>query len=119
MPTVQAVKMKWNESTIERTKSRMIEGLYDMAFDIAAQARRNAPVVTGALRNSIRTEKTKPNEIVVIAGGMAVMGRTINYAWKREIGPNRLSSTEHYMENAAKAIMTGDYIKKYFGEVTK
>lgn len=87
-----------------------------MGFDIANQARSNAPYVTGALRNSIRVQESKNNTVEVIAGG-SFGGRSVPYAWKREQGPNKNPATEHYMENAAKKIMTGDYIKKYFGGI--
>lgn len=87
-----------------------------MGYDIANQARSNAPYVTGALRNSIRVQESKNNTVEVIAGG-SFGGRSVPYAWKREQGPNKNPATEHYMENAAKKIMTGDYIKKYFGGI--
>lgn len=87
-----------------------------MGYDIASQARSNAPYVTGALRNSIRVQESKNNTVEVIAGG-SFGGRSVPYAWKREQGPNKNPATEHYMENAAKKIMTGDYIKKYFGGI--
>ena len=119
MPVVKSVELKWDNKALGEMDQRAIEGLFELASDIAKQARRNSPIVTGALRNSIRIEKENDKSLVVIAGGMAVNGRLINYAWKREIGPNRVRSTEHYMENAQKAIMTGNFMTKYFGKVTQ
>ena len=92
------------------------QGLFAMGFDVAAQARRNAPVVTGALRNSIRTE-ADDDAVYVRAGGTVIRNKRIDYAMKREKGPNRNPATEHYMENAYKLICSGDYMTKYFGDI--
>jgi hypothetical protein len=63
-------------------------------------------------------QETSSNTLDVIAGGQ-FGSRKVPYAWIREQGPNRNKATEHYMENAQRAIMTGDYMKKYFGDVTR
>lgn len=110
------VQIKWSEPALSSINRKTQEGLFRLGFDIAAQARRNAPYVTGALRATIRVQEISNNELDVRAGG--VFGsRSVPYAWIREQGPNRDNSTEHYMENAQKAIMSGDYMKKYFGGV--
>ena len=112
------VTIKWSNSAIKVINHKTQEGLLRMGYDIAAQARRNAPYVTGALRNTIRVQEISDNELDVKAGG--VFGaRSVPYAWIREQGPNRNPATEHYMENAQKAIMSGDYMRKYFGRITK
>lgn len=116
MPEVVSVKLNWNNQTIDRMEKNAIKGLVRMGFDIAAQARRNAPYLTGALRNTIRVQETNDNTVEVIAGG-TFGGKKVNYAWIREQGPNRNPATEHYMENAQKSVMTGDYMKKYFGDI--
>lgn len=116
MPEVVSVKLDWNNQTIDRMEKNAIKGLVRMGFDIAAQARRNAPYLTGALRNTIRVQETNDNTVEVIAGG-TFGGKKVNYAWIREQGPNRNPATEHYMENAQKSVMTGDYMKKYFGDI--
>lgn len=116
MPEVVSVKLNWNNQTIDRMEKNAIKGLVRMGFDIAAQARRNAPYLTGALRNTIRVQETNDNMVEVIAGG-TFGGKKVNYAWIREQGPNRNPATEHYMENAQKSVMTGDYMKKYFGDI--
>ena len=103
---------------INQMGQRIREGLFAMGYDIAAQARRNAPVVTGALRNSIRTE-ADDDAVYVRAGGTVVRNKRIDYAMKREQGPNRNPATEHYMENAYKLICSGDYMTKYFGGITQ
>ena len=103
---------------INQMGQRIREGLFAMGYDIAAQARRNAPVVTGALRNSIRTEADEYS-VYIRAGGTVVRNKRIDYAMLREKGPNRNPETEHYMENAYKLICSGDYMTKYFGGITQ
>lgn len=121
---VADVKLKWDQKQLGIIDQRMNEGLLSLGYDIAKQARQNAPVVTSALRNSIRVEADKSNNSVEVAAGGIVANssigrRYVNYADLREEGPNRNPATEHYLENAQKFIMTGDYMTKYFGKVTK
>ena len=110
-----SVKVTWDYSKISLANQRAMKGMFRMGFDIATLARQNAPYLTGALRNTIRVQEAGSDSLEVIAGG-SYGGKKVNYAWKREQGPNRNPATEHYMEKAAKAVMTGDYIKKYFGK---
>lgn len=118
MSNLASVELKWDKPALRAINRKTIEGLFRMGFDIAAQARRNAPYVTGALRATIRVSEVSTNELEVVAGG-SFGGRKVDYAWIREQGPNRNSATEHYMENAQKLIMSGNYMQKYFGKVTK
>lgn len=115
---VASVSFKLDNKTLAEIPQRAREGLFAMGYDIAAQARRNAPVVTGALRNSIRVE-AEAYDIYIRAGGTVINNKRIDYAMKREKGPNRNPATEHYMENAKRMIMTGDYMQKYFGGTIK
>lgn len=94
-----------------------VKGLFQMGFDIANQARRNAPYLTGALRSTIRVQETRTADTIEVVAGGTYAGKTVNYAMIREIGPNRNPATVHYMENSANAIMSGDYMKKYFGNI--
>lgn len=128
MPIVQSVKIKPNKKNLAELDKRFIEGVFELGFDIAKLARKNAPYVTGALRNSIRVEESPEKDAILVrAGGVVSSGnfngvriaRMVDYAYKREIGPNRNPATEHYMANAQRAIMSGDYLKKYFGGITK
>lgn len=116
------VKFNWNGQSLAEINRKALEGIFAMGYDIASQARRNAPVVTSALRNSIRVEEDGTT-IYVKAGGIVAQStrgaKYVNYALKREEGPNRNPATEHYMENAMHAIMTGDYLTKYLGGITK
>lgn len=116
MVEIASVSIKWNSSKISTINQNAVKGMFKMGFDIAAQARRNAPYVTGALRNTIRVEETADKSVEVIAGGN-YGGKIVDYALKREEGPNRDSSTEHYLQNALERIMSGDYINTYFGNI--
>lgn len=115
------VRIKWDDAKLESIKQRSIKGLIRMAYDIGNQARRNAPYKTGALANSIRVENNA-DEVDVIAGG-TYAGRNIPYAAIQEFGgyAGRNRSVhitgKHYMERAKDAIMSGDYLTKYFGDV--
>lgn len=112
------VELEWNDAALSLVNKKAVFGLFKMGFDIAAQARRNAPYVTGALRNTIRVNETNANTVEIIAGG-SYGGKSVPYAWIREQGPNRNPATEHYMENAKNSIMVGNYMQKYFGDITE
>lgn len=116
MANTVKVNLTWNDAALSLVNKKAVYGLFKMGFDIAAQARRNAPYLTGALRNTIRVNETSANTVEVIAGG-TFGGRKVDYAWIREQGPNKNPATEHYMENAKNTIMTGNYMQKYFGDI--
>lgn len=116
MSTKTSVTVTLDKSKISLANNNAIKGLFRLGYDIAAQARRNAPYVTGALRSTIRVQDVNSDTLEVIAGG-SYGGKKVNYAWKREQGPNRNPATVHYMQNAQRSVMTGDYIKKYFGDI--
>lgn len=114
------VKLKWSRDATAKMTKAAVRGLFDMGYDIASQARANAPYVTGALRNSIRVEPAEGAVLVRAGGSVGIFGRKrIDYAEKREKGPNRDPSTVHYMRNAQRQVMSGDWANKYFGKVTK
>lgn len=119
--SVSEIKLKWNQAEISKISQNTIKGLVRMAYDIGNQARRNAPYKTGALTNSIRVENNG-DEVDVIAGG-TYGGKDIRYAAIQEFGgyAGRNRSVritgKHYMERAKDAIMTGDYLQKYFGDI--
>lgn len=112
------VQLKIDSASIDSIKRNYGTQIFRMAYDIANKARGNAPYVTGTLRNSIRVTEDRDGSVLVIAGGN-FGGRKVPYAWKREQGPNKNPATEHYMENAAKTVLSGDYIQKYFGGIIK
>lgn len=120
MAIVKSVDLKWDRKKLGELVREYREGVFEMGYDMAALARENAPYITGALRNSIRVEENADKTAVnVIAGGIVSSGtyngqeirRMVDYAWKTE----QHSSRPHYMERAQKAIMTGNWVKKYFG----
>lgn len=115
------VSMKWDKAKIKSYDDKAKKGLIRMGFDIANQARRNAPYLTGALSNSIRVEENA-DLVEVIAGGKTG-GKDIRYAAIQEFGgkAGRKKSVsirgKHYMKRAMDSIMTGDYLKKYLGDI--
>ena len=111
-----SVQLKLDKARISKVNADSTRSLIIMGYDIAKQARQNAPYLTGALRDSIRVQPVSQGVVEVIAGG-TFGGKDVPYAWIREQGPNRNPSTEHYMENAQKQVMSGDYLKKYFGDI--
>ena len=117
MPEVVSVKFTLDRKEINLMNEKAVKGLFKMGYDVASRARENAPYLTGALRNTIRVEEDG-KDVKIIAGG-TFGGIKVDYAYKREQGPNRDSSTEHYMENALSYVTSGDYMKKYFGDITK
>lgn len=130
---VKSVTLKWNKQALDQIDQKFKEGVFDLATSIGNNARDRAPYVTGALRNSIRLNE-EANGINVIAGGIIngkdhrlpatfgffpPVGYSIDYAMKREKGPNRDPATVGYMANAQAEVMQGDWIKKFFGGITK
>lgn len=116
-----AVTLKWDYSKLNSIEYQAKRGLVRMGYDIANQARRNAPYKTGALSNSIRVEENG-DYIEVLAGGKTG-GKSIPYAAIQEFGgwAGRNHSAhiigKHYMERAKNYIMTGNYLQKYFGDI--
>lgn len=127
MPKIESAKITWHKKAFETLDKRTHDGLISMAMDIGNKARDNAPWITSALKNSIRW--TYDDKAVwVIAGGtigstdhtlVTPIKRSVPYAAKRERGPNRDPTTEHYMKNAFDEVMRSDWQKKYFGDITK
>lgn len=123
MSRAVSVTLNWNRAEIARIEDRATKGLLRMGYDIANAARRFAPYKTGALSNSIRVEENA--EVVEIIAGGKYGPRDIRYAAIQEFGgfTGRSRSVHingrHYMQNAKDLIMTGDYLSKYFGGITK
>jgi HK97 gp10 family phage protein len=87
----------------EKLTEALSEALDEIAGKIRDDARDLAPVDTGALRRSIRTEKKGKLEVLVIAGGGGVTnprtGREVDYAGYVEYGTSRMSP-QPYMRPA-------------------
>lgn len=116
------IKFNWNGQALDKIERKTLIGIMRMAQDIRTEARVNAPYLTGALSNSIRVEEDGYTTYIK-AGGIVSTGslgpKKVDYAMKREEGPNRDPTTEHYMRNAMNSIMTGDYMRHYFKDITK
>lgn len=113
--TVASVNLKFDKRKIAEMSDFYQAGLFRMGYDIHNKAKMLAPVLTSALQNSIRVEEDG-YDVYVVAGGR-VGGKEIRYAAIRELVNNAHPWTAHYMENAMNTVMTGDYLKKYFGGI--
>lgn len=82
-------------------------GLLAMMTEVDREAKINAPVKTGALKNSGRFYE-QAGDVIEQFGN-----NRVQYAAKRERGPNRDSSTEHYLERAARDVSSGN-IARFF-----
>lgn len=103
--------IKWNQAKLSSLRRNVVTGIIKLGNAIGNQARRNAPVDTGALVNSIRVSTDDNDEVYILAGG-AVAGNSIPYAKRREYENNLHPSTKHYMSRAFES-ETKD-ITKYF-----
>lgn len=106
---------QWNNAKIEQIKRGMTRGLLRMGAEIASRARSNAPVLTGALRNSIRVTTDGNNTVYVLAGGN-VGGKSIDYAYLREFVNNKHPQTRHFMTRALDSVAQQD-LRQYFKEI--
>lgn len=109
--------LKWKMPVVKGVERKTEQALVKMGYDIVGWAKINAPVQTGALRNSIRVSDM--GEKVTVSAGGAVGGKLIDYALKREVGPNRNPATVGYMSKSFEKVTAGDWQKKYFGGITK
>lgn len=107
---------KVKQDVLSRVRENITKGLVKMAYGISNQAKRNAPVDTGALKNSIRVATDGKNTVAVIAGGL-VGGKSISYALKREHENKKHPDTKRYMGRAFEQ-ETANYAK-YFKGITK
>ena len=118
MSSTVKVDLTWDNIALSSINQKTVQGLFRLGFDIAATARENAPYQTGALRNTIRVSEVDANNLEVIAGG-SFGGKKVPYAWRREWENNLHPDRKHYMQKAQDFVMTGNYMEKYFGDITK
>lgn len=123
MPIVKSVDLKWNRKALGEIDKRYKIAILKLGYMISERAQMNAPVVTSALRNSIRVEESPDKSAILVkAGGIVSSGtwngvriqRMVNYAWKVE----QKSSRPHYMERAQREVMQSDWIKECFKGIT-
>ena len=117
MSNITSAKMKWYEPEIQQIRRNFMTGMIKMGYDMSNRAKSNAPVLTGALRNSIRVDDASSNAVWVRAGGQ-VGAFQVDYAILREFNNNKHPNTKYYMTRAYNSVVAGD-IKKYFKEITK
>lgn len=124
--TVASISFNWNHQIIDQWPKEFRDGVFNIAYAIKNQAQENAPVVTAALQNSIRVLLRNEDEIQVIAGGTTAemsfppknalsIVRVVDYAAKVE----EKSTRPHYMKRAQETVLSGDWMQKYFGDITK
>lgn len=107
--------MTWYPQAVEAVRRQFGAGLVKMGYAISNRAKSNAPVLTGALRNSIRVEEEGTNTVVVRAGGHVGVFN-IDYAEIREFHNRKHPATRYYMTRAFNETVSGD-ISRYFREV--
>lgn len=103
---------KWNKLVLTQVKASFTRGMLRMGYAVARQARANAPVLTGALRNSIRTTVDGKDTVYVTAGGTYGTYK-VPYALRREYENNKHPGTKMYMHRAFESVQRGD-ISQYF-----
>ncbi len=108
----RSYELTWDRGKLTEIQRKTNLGLFKMASDIGSRARFNAPVKTGALRNSIRIT-SEAGAVYVLAGG----GR-VPYARIREYENKLHPETTHYMGRAFAEIYNSDWEQKYFGDIT-
>lgn len=114
---VISVSFKFSDQALKTMDKKIKEGMFAMGMDMARLARRNAPVKSSALRNSIRVE-TDGNIVYVKAGGF-INGHHIAYALRREYENNLHPEKKFYMKRAQEEIMREGFMTKYFKGVTQ
>lgn len=108
-----SVTIKIDAAALNQVKTKVFRCMIPLAYDIASANRRHAPVLTGALVNSIRVEIVNPGSLIEVkAGGN---GR-VPYALRRNFENFAHPETKHYMENGASDVFSGDWENKYFGD---
>lgn len=106
------IEFKWNQSTLKTVKDSFTKGMLRMGHEVANRARLNAPVKSGALKNSIRTTADSNGTVYVVAGGTYGAFR-VPYALRREYENNLHPGTKRYMHRAFESVTRGD-ISQYF-----
>jgi hypothetical protein len=74
---------KWSKRALRKFEKKKMPTIAKIAGQVLAQAKKNAPVVTGALRASGRMQPGGPTSYLVMFGGA---GTGVNYAAAVEYG---------------------------------
>lgn len=94
-----AYSFKWDTAKLSKLRGNFMKRALDLGFGTAREAQRGAPVLTGALVNSIRATTNGKDTVLVIAGG-SVGGKKVAYARKREYENRAHQNKRYYMKNA-------------------
>lgn len=111
-----AYKLSWNNNTLNRVRKKSATDTLAFAYAIAREGIHGAPVLTGALINSIRVTDDHNGTIYILAGG-SVGGKSVPYAKRREYENKKNPDKRFYMKKAFK--WGRGHYKEYYKGVTK
>lgn len=94
-------KLVWNQSAISKLKTDVEKRMFSFGYKIANQAKAGAPVLSGALRDTIHVTEAQAGLVIISAGG-SFAGKKVDYARKREYENQAHPNTRYYMTNAFK-----------------
>lgn len=106
---------KLDQAKLKQIEGNVVAGVKKMGWAIANQAQRNAPVLSGALVDSIRVKDNNPTTVEVIAGG-TYAGSDVPYALFRENENKAHPGKTHYMERAFNSVAK-DWQKYFKGAI--
>lgn len=105
------ISIKWDNAAINDIEKRLAQGLIAMGYDVAKNARNRAPVLTGALKGSIRVDPSRMSSYTVYVRAGGIGG--VKYARRREFENRAHPWTKHYMSNGLKDT-TQAGVEKFF-----
>ena len=105
---------------IDYNAVKAIENRFDneahlMAYDMARQVRSRVPVLTGNLKSSVETVRTRDGYDVIAGENGFVYGHA-QYAYKQEMYNPR---KPHFMRNTFDQTLSGSWQARYFGGLVK
>jgi len=99
--TVKGDLGKWSKKAIKRFQKDEMPTLAKIAAQVLGKAKKNAPVITGALRASGRMERGGPTSWLIMFGGG---GTGVNYAAAVEYG-SATRSPKPYLRPAVMSVL--------------
>lgn len=109
------IRIKWDNHAIADIEKRTAQGLIAMGYDVAKNARNRAPVLTGALKSSIRIDTSKMSSYTVYVRAGGIGG--VKYARRREFENKLHPQTKHYMSNGLKDTTSGSWERFFQGRI--
>ena len=101
------MSVKWNQQVVTDLERKLTTGILKIAYEVRNRAQDNAPVLTGALKNSASIT-SKSDSISVGFGSSAV-----KYARVRHAVNKKNPQTVKYLKKAADSVKN-EGIAKYF-----